>query len=175
MKLNQLRQLIREEISKAMNEEEIENLLQFIKDNKNEIVKQLEVYDLKNINSYNPGEVTAAIVIKDLEYYGPDQPSIFNRIIIQFNGKKYKMRDILDNPKMFLGQTVIFRYHENAGPEKKKIGSIILDHGIGFELRRTTSSDIDFSTTPYTSDSEEESTGEININGKTIYYIIYNV
>jgi hypothetical protein len=63
MKLNQLRQLIKEEISKILKEEnELDlNLLQFIKKNKNKIAKELDedANTLLDIDSDDEGNVNA--------------------------------------------------------------------------------------------------------------------
>ena len=144
-------------------------LLQFIKNNQSEIAKKIEATSLEDINSDSEGNVLATIAIDDYEMVSSPNA------IFTLDGEEYKMKDVLNDPDMFLGKTVMFKYNNNFKPQKRKIGKIE-GGAVGFFEKRTAGSEIKFSTDFIESDGgDEEKSGKIKVAGKTLYYIIYNV
>ena len=155
-----------------LNENEEVNLLQFIKDNQNEIAKKLEVDRLVNISEHpiDMGNVSATMAVRDHEIvslrFSPDAT-------FQLGDKTYNIKYVINHPEEFLGKNVMYKSYLSK-PQKKKIGKIDKSEGeVGFPEKRITSTDIDFSTKPFKPTDEEESLGKIKINGKTIYYVYY--
>jgi hypothetical protein len=156
-----------------LNENEEVNLLQFIKDNQNEIAKKLEVDRLVNISEHpiDIGNVSATMGVRDHQIvslrFDPDAT-------FQLGDKTYNIKYVIDHPEEFLGKNVMYKNGYLSKLQKKKIGKIDKSEGeVGFPERRITSTDIDFSTKPFKPTDEEESLGKIKINGKTIYYVYY--
>ena len=162
-----------QKLAGLINENKSSDLLQFINQNQDKIVNILKstnndrISSLKNISHDAEGDVSATIIINDYEMVSS------NKSTFMLDGEIYNIKDILSNPDMFLNKTVEFRYGKGFKPLKRKIGIIDKKYKeVGFPERRTTGSNISFSINPIT-DGEES--GEMEINGKTLYWTIYNV
>ena len=150
--------------------EDKQELLDFIKINSKEIVKQLGngAYKLSNIDFDTNGDVSASPLYRDYEMVSPSSAP---NATITLNGETYSIQDVISDPNMFLNKKITFQRNDSFYPEKVTIGTIEND-AIGFPVRGYKGSDVSFSLTPIT-DGEES--GEMEVGGKTIYYTMYNI
>jgi hypothetical protein len=101
--------------------------------------------------------------------------------MITLNGETYSIKDVTNNPDKFLNQTVIFQLNKDNQPQKRIIG-MIEDNAVGFiEKNMPKGVNILFSESPIKDkedeyDEEDRTTklGNLNINGKPIYWMLYN-
>lgn len=146
-----------------------EGLLDFVKANSKEISQAVGATNLKNISSDSMGDISATPLFTDYEMV---TTSSAPKSTITLNGETFSIQDVISNPSMFLNKKVVFQRSDDYNPEKRTIGTIE-DNGVGFNERsKPMGSDISFSENPIT---DGETSGDIEIGGKTIYYTMYNV
>ena len=94
--------------------------------------------------------------------------------MITLNGETYSIKDVTNNPDRFLNKTVIFQLNKDNRPQKRTIG-MIEDNAVGFTEKNISKGvEILFSTSPIKNEDEEDRLGKVNINGKNIYWLMYN-
>ena len=163
-----------------LSEDKNEDLLSFIKNNESAIVNALKDKDeyivrLKNTRLNNKGNVIATPLFTDYEMVSSPNA------MITLNGETYSIKDVTNNPDKFLNQTVIFQLNKDNQPQKRIIG-MIEDNAVGFiEKNMPKGVNILFSESPIKDkedeyDEEDRTTklGNLNINGKPIYWMLYN-
>jgi hypothetical protein len=166
--LNEFKRM--QELAGVLNEKN-EDLLSFVKDNENtilDLIKDENIKKLKNIYSNNKGNVIATPLFTDYEMVSSPNA------MITLNGKTYSIKDVTNNPDRFLNKTVIFQLNKDNRPQKRTIG-MIEDNAVGFTEKNISKGvEILFSTSPIKNEGEEDRLGKVNINGKNIYWLMYN-
>jgi hypothetical protein len=169
LRMQMLAGIITEGQYKAKLNEANEELLDFVKSNSKEIAQAVGATNLKNISSDTMGDISATPLFTDYEMV---TTSSAPKATITLNGETFSIQDIISNPSMFLNKKVVFQRSNDYNPENRTIGTIE-DNRIGFNERsKSKGSDISFSENPIT---DGETSGDIEIGGKTIYYTMYNV
>jgi hypothetical protein len=169
LRMQMLAGIITEGQYKAKLNEANEELLDFVKSNSKEIAQAVGATNLKNISSDTMGDISATPLFTDYEMV---TTSSAPKATITLNGETFSIQDIISNPSMFLNKKVVFQRSDDYNPENRIIGTIE-DNGIGFNERsKSMGSGISFSENPIT---DGETSGDIEIGGKTIYYTMYNV
>jgi hypothetical protein len=156
-----------------LSEDKNEDLLSFIKNNESAIVNAFKDKDeyivrLKNTRLNNKGNVIATPLFTDYEMVSSPNA------MITLNGETYSIKDVTNNPDRFLDKTVIFQLNKDNRPQKRTIG-MIEDNAVGFTEKNISKGvEILFSTSPIKNEGEEDRLGKVNINGKNIYWMLYN-
>ena len=107
-----------QKLAGIITEDENSSLLQFIKDNQNEIAKKLEVDRLVNISEHpiDMGNVSATMAVRDHEIvslrFSPDAT-------FQLGDKTYNIKYVINHPEEFLGKNVMYKSYLSK-PQKKK-------------------------------------------------------
>ena len=169
LRMQMLAGIITEGQYKAKLNEANEELLDFVKSNSREIAQAVGATNLKNISFDASGDISATPLFTDYEMI---TTSGAPEATIELNGETFSIQDVISNPSMFLNKKVVFQRSNDYNPENRIIGTIE-DDRIGFNERsKSKGSDISFSENPIT---DGETSGDIEIGGKTIYYTMYNV
>jgi hypothetical protein len=169
LRMQMLAGIITEGQYKAKLNEANEELLDFVKSNSKEIAQAVGATNLKNISFDASGDISATPLFTDYEMI---TTSGAPEATIELNGETFSIQDVISNPSMFLNKKVVFQRSNDYNPENRTIGTIE-DDRIGFNERsKSKGSDISFSENPIT---DGETSGDIEIGGKTIYYTMYNV
>jgi hypothetical protein len=169
LRMQMLAGIITESQYKAKLNEVNEDLLDFVKTNSKEIAQAVGATNLKNISSDNMGDISATPLFMDYEMVSSTSAP---KATIELNGETFTIQDVISNPSMFLNKKVVFQRNDSFYPEKRTIGTIE-DDAIGFKEKPSSmGSDISFSENPIT---DGDTSGDIEVGGKTIYYTMYNV